>query len=65
MDKLKPVLVHKFWILFVLVLIVAPFGWRSGVGSLTEGIDGEKSKLEGSFKKIDGLASSAGEKNDV
>ncbi|MEE3366298.1 MAG: hypothetical protein VX304_11670, partial [Planctomycetota bacterium] len=64
MDKLKPVLAHKFWILFVIVLVLAPFGWSSGTGALTDGIEGEKKKLEGTFKKIGGLAASAGEKND-
>ena len=39
----------------LVALIVIPFGWSSGVGSLTEGIEGEKSKLEGAFKKIEGL----------
>ena len=65
MDKLQPILAHKFWMLFVTVLIVAVLGWSSGTGSLTEGIEGEKTKLEVSFKKIDGLASTAGEKNDA
>ncbi len=65
MDKLQPILAHKFWMLFVTVLIVAVLGWSSGTGALTDGIEGEKTKLEGSFKKIDGLASTAGEKNDA
>ena len=65
MDKLKPVLTHKFWILFVIVMVLAPFGWSSGTGALTDGIEGEKSKLEGTFKKIGGLAASAAEKNDT
>jgi len=65
MDKLQPVITHKFWILFVTVLGVAGFGWSSGTGALTEGIDGEKKRLEGSFKKMEGLVSEAGKKNDV
>ena len=65
MDKLKPVLTHKFWILFVIVMVLAPFGWSSGTGALTDGIEGEKNKLEGTFKKIGGLAASAAEKNDT
>ena len=65
MDKLQSVLAHKFWILFVTVLIVTPIAWSIGTGSLTEGIAGEKTKLEGRFKKIDGLVSTAGEKNDL
>ncbi|MFP6702335.1 MAG: hypothetical protein VB861_11350, partial [Planctomycetaceae bacterium] len=65
MDKLQPVITHKFWILFVTVFGVAMFGWRSGTGALTEGIDGEKKRLEGSFQKIEGLVSEAGKKNNV
>ena len=40
MDKLQPILAHKFWMLFVTVLIVAVLGWSSGTGSLTDGIEG-------------------------
>ncbi|QDT37268.1 hypothetical protein [Stratiformator vulcanicus] len=46
MDKLKPILAYKFWILLGLGLIVMTAGWFMGTGTLAETIDSRRSTLE-------------------
>ena len=52
MDKLRPILTHKFWCLFVVVLAISIVGWNSGVGSLSEGTDKKRKELDASCQKV-------------
>ena len=63
MDKLKPVLTHKFWILFVIALGLSFFGWSGGASNVDETNKSGVSKLDGSLKKIKDLGGTAATKN--
>jgi len=45
MDKLKPILVYKFWILLGLGVLLASAGWFMGTGTMAETIEQRKSTL--------------------
>lgn len=52
MNKLKPILVQKFWILFSVVLIMPLVGYFMTKGKLAAAIDDRWKKLDGSFTSI-------------
>lgn len=52
MDKLKPILAQKFWILFSLVLIMPLAGYFMTKGKLAAEIEDRWKKLDGSFSGI-------------
>ncbi len=52
MDKLKPILAQKFWILFSVVLIMPLVGYFMTKGKLAAAIDERWKKLDGSFTSI-------------
>ena len=52
MDKLKPILAQKFWILFSLVLIMPLVGYFMTKGKLAAAIDERWKKLDGAFTTI-------------
>ncbi len=52
MDKLKPILAQKFWILFLVVLIMPLAGYFMTKGNLAAAIDERWKKLDGSFTSI-------------
>lgn len=49
MEKLQPVLKQIFWILFGLLILLAPFGWWSAQGNLSAEIDTRKTAVEKAF----------------
>lgn len=52
MDKLKPILAHKFWILFGVVLIMPVVGYYMTKGGLAATIDARRTALDGKEKAI-------------
>ena len=46
MDKLKPLIVHRFWVLLGLALMLPIIGWWMLSGHLQESIDARLSKLD-------------------
>lgn len=46
MEKLQPILTHKFWIVFGLALILPPIGWWSARGELSQQIESRTSTLD-------------------
>lgn len=52
MDKLKPILAQKFWILFSMVLIMPMAGYFMTKGKLAAEIDDRLKKLNDSFGGI-------------
>lgn len=52
MDKLKPILAQKFWILFSVALIMPPVGYFMTKGKLAAEINDRKTKLESAFTGI-------------
>ena len=61
MDKLKPILAQKFWILFSVALIMPPIGYFMTKGKLAAEINDRKTKLEGAFT---GIPAGTGVPND-
>ncbi len=61
MDKLKPVLAHKFWIFFAIVLILPIVGYFMTTGELAAQIKTRTDALESIFK---GIPSGANSPND-
>ena len=58
MEKLKPLLIHRFWILFGLAVLLPPIGWGLASSALNKQIEERTSKLERVFKEIpDGTSS--------
>ncbi|MFK7779119.1 MAG: hypothetical protein QM501_13520, partial [Gimesia sp.] len=49
MDKLKPILVHKFWIILVIALLLPVVGWSMATGKLATEIDERKTAIDTSF----------------
>ncbi|MBW3541053.1 MAG: hypothetical protein KY476_12350 [Planctomycetes bacterium] len=47
MENLKPILAHKYWIIFGLALLVPLVGWFLGTGSAKAAIDERVTYLEG------------------
>lgn len=52
MDKLKPILAYKFWILFVLTIILPPVGWWMTAGALATTIDTRIAAVDKAKKQI-------------
>lgn len=52
MDKLQPVLAHKFWILFGLAIILPAAGWWRGLGAIEVDIDTRTAAVEQAFNKV-------------
>lgn len=50
MDKLKPLLVHKFWIILFIALLLPVIGWSMATGSLAKEIEERTTKIDGAFK---------------
>lgn len=46
MDKIKPLLVHKFWFLFAFALILPAIGWKLDTGSLAEETASRKTAVD-------------------
>ena len=49
MDKLKPILKHKFWILFGIVLVIPLVGWWLATSQLLAGYNTKKGEIEKAF----------------
>lgn len=49
MDKLKPILAHKFWIVFGVALLVPVIGWWMDTGSLQAEIKNRQDKINKAF----------------
>ncbi|MCZ6640057.1 MAG: hypothetical protein O7F71_00650, partial [Gammaproteobacteria bacterium] len=52
MEKLQPLLVHKFWILFGITVILPPIGWWTATSDLSKQIKERRSLLETTFNGI-------------
>ena len=52
MEKLKPVITHHFWILFLITLGLPPVAWWMTSGDLTVEIQAREEKLNGDFSGI-------------
>ena len=52
MDKLKPILAQKFWILVGLALILPIVGWWMATASLAKEYNDRRTALESAFQKI-------------
>lgn len=50
MDKLKPILAHKFWIVFGVALLVPLIGWWMDTGFLKAEITKRKGEVDNAFK---------------
>ena len=44
MDKLKPLIVHKFWIILFIALLLPVIGWSMATGSLAKEIEERKTE---------------------
>lgn len=49
MDKLKPLIVHKFWIILFIALLLPVIGWSMATGSLAKEIEERKSAIDQAF----------------
>ncbi len=49
MDKLKPIIVHKFWIILFIALLLPVVGWSMATGSLSKEIDERKTAIDKAF----------------
>lgn len=49
MDKLKPLLEHKFWFLYAFALILPPVGWWMSSGEMATTIDQRTASINSSF----------------
>lgn len=49
MDKLKPIIVHKFWIILFIALLLPVIGWSMATGSLAKEIDERKTAIDKAF----------------
>ena len=52
MDKLKPLILHKFWILFLIALILPPIAWMQTTGALSKETGDRITALDGVLKGI-------------
>ncbi len=52
MEKLKLVLVYRFWILCTVSLLLPPIGWWMASGALVAEIEDRSNSLESTFKSI-------------
>lgn len=51
MEKLQPLITHRFWVLFGLAILVPFVAWFMYNGSIQETIAGRKSTIKGDFTK--------------
>jgi len=49
MDKLKPILVHKFWIILFIALLLPVVGWSMATGKLATEIEERKKAIDQAF----------------
>ena len=49
MDKLKPLITHKFWIILFITLILPVVGWSMATGNLAKEIDERKTAIDKAF----------------
>tara|TARA_R110002095_G_scaffold155309_3_gene134890 strand:- start:417 stop:2120 length:1704 start_codon:yes stop_codon:yes gene_type:complete len=49
MDKLKPLIVHKFWIILFIALLLPVVGWSMATGNLAKEIDERKAAIDKAF----------------
>lgn len=52
MDKLEPVLAHKFWIIAGVALILPSYGWWSASSELRSETESRRQTLEGTYGRI-------------
>lgn len=55
MDKVKAVLVYKFWILFAIALILPTYGWWTATNTIKAATDSRKTAVTGSFTSAETL----------
>jgi hypothetical protein len=56
MDQLKVLLVHRFWILSALAILIPPISWWMSTGDMAKQTDVRAKQIDGSIKKIQGLS---------
>lgn len=49
MDKLKPIIVHKFWIILAIAMLLPVVGWSMATGNLAKEIAERKTALDKAF----------------
>ncbi|QDU11322.1 hypothetical protein [Gimesia aquarii] len=49
MDKLKPILAHKFWIILFIALLLPVIGWSMATGGLAKEIEERKTAIDKAF----------------
>jgi hypothetical protein len=52
MDKLQPLIRHRYWICFCFAVIFATVGWWMASGSLAVAIETERKKVDDAFSKV-------------
>ena len=52
MEKLQPIIKHRFWILLGVVVIMSVTGWWMATSSLLQAITTRKTALDGAYNKI-------------
>lgn len=52
MDKLKPILAQKFWILLFLAIVLPAVGWFMASGQSAEAIETRRTAIDGSFSSV-------------
>ena len=52
MDKLQPLIVHRFWIITSLSLILSLTGWWFGTGDLEKDYEAKASMIDGAFSGL-------------
>ncbi len=52
MDKLQPLITHKFWIFFAIALLLPTIGWWMGTGQLIAQIDEQEAKITKTFNEV-------------
>ena len=62
MDKLKPILDQKFWILSALAIILSVTGWFMSKGTLSAEIDKRRGELKTAFDSVKVAGSNPNEK---
>jgi hypothetical protein len=62
MDKLKPILEQRFWILSGLAIILTFVGWSMGKSSLAAMIQTRRDKLKAAFDSVSGSGANPNEK---
>lgn len=52
MDKLREILVYRFWMLLAIALIVPLVGWWIGSGDAASAISARKSEINAAYQAI-------------